>query len=647
MASLIRPTRPYPLPPAAEIVAREGKKHVRLTESGRKVLYPLTRDGTCYLKPAKKWYGQYTDAGGATRRVPLSANKEAARQMLAELVKKAELEKAGVSDPFAAHRTKPLAEHLAAWERSLAAGGSGGNYISQKVKRAGVVVAACQAAVLADLTAERVELALASLRSDDGHRPVVPDQPQFTKAEAAALLGVSPVAFQALVRRHRLPAVGAGKARRYPRGSVAFLADRRPGGRGVQTMNHWLDAVKSFTRWLVENGRLAANPLLRLKGGNTRLDPRHRRGELTATEVSALVRTAAASTTAYRGLSGSDRAMLYRVALGTGFRRAELAALTPACFRLDADQPVVHLSAGRTKNRQAAALPVPSDLAAVLRTYLDGRDPKRPIWSGGWATRSADMIRRDLHAADIAYTVESTDGTEYRDFHSLRATYISNVIRAGATIKEAMTLARHSDPKLTAGRYARAQLRDLGVIADRLAAPADAQAYALPDALAGDAGCGQMNGGEGDRSAPLNPGNSDEVLKNQAVAGDCGAVMADEDSTPDRIRTCDPRFRKPMLYPLSYGGQGRFSVPEIAVPATRPEFAGQRAVTAVGSLQCPHRPVASRQRARTRYSPASWNTAAGMSAVRPSATSAFQWSVSSYQPRLPTRPTRHSIAVAL
>ena len=27
-----------------------------------------------------------------------------------------------------------------------------------------------------------------------------------------------------------------------------------------------------------------------------------------------------------------------------------------------------------------------------------------------------------------------------------------------------------------------------------------------------------------------------------------------ESITPGRIRTCDHRFRKPMLYPLSYGG---------------------------------------------------------------------------------------------
>lgn len=28
-----------------------------------------------------------------------------------------------------------------------------------------------------------------------------------------------------------------------------------------------------------------------------------------------------------------------------------------------------------------------------------------------------------------------------------------------------------------------------------------------------------------------------------------------EETTPDRIRTCDLRFRKPPLYPLSYGGK--------------------------------------------------------------------------------------------
>ena len=31
----------------------------------------------------------------------------------------------------------------------------------------------------------------------------------------------------------------------------------------------------------------------------------------------------------------------------------------------------------------------------------------------------------------------------------------------------------------------------------------------------------------------------------------------DDNGTPEMIRTSDARFRKPMLYPLSYGGMMR------------------------------------------------------------------------------------------
>jgi hypothetical protein len=41
------------------------------------------------------------------------ANKVAAQQLLAALVKKAELGRAGILDPFEEHRKRPLAEHLA------------------------------------------------------------------------------------------------------------------------------------------------------------------------------------------------------------------------------------------------------------------------------------------------------------------------------------------------------------------------------------------------------------------------------------------------------------------------------------------------------------------------------------------------------
>ncbi len=75
----------------------------------------------------------------------------------------------------------------------------------------------------------------------------------------------------------------------------------------------------------------------------------------------------------------------------------------------------------------------------------------------------------------------------------MRACLISNVIRAGADLKQAMTLARHTDPRLTAGRYARTRLNDLGAVVDKLPEPTkpDSQPTQIADLLktGTDSGC--------------------------------------------------------------------------------------------------------------------------------------------------------------
>lgn len=43
------------------------------------------------------------------------------------------------------------------------------------------------------------------------------------------------------------------------------------------------------------------------------------------------------------------------------------------------------------------------------------------------------------------------------------------------------------------------------------------------------------------------------------------AILESESGTPGRTRTCDTRFRKPLLYPLSYRGLPQFS-PIYALP---------------------------------------------------------------------------------
>src|SRR2546422_1750509 len=78
------------------------------------------------------------------------------------------------------------------------------------------------------------------------------------------------------------------------------------------------------------------------------------------------------------------------------------------------------------------------------------------------------MLRIDLDAPGIPYVAEGPDGPRYADFHALRHSFIAMLDRSGATLKEAMQLARHSDPKLTMAVYGRARLHDLGEAVRRL-----------------------------------------------------------------------------------------------------------------------------------------------------------------------------------
>src|SRR5262249_46308742 len=103
MATLFKPVRPYPLPSDPQIVHRDGKPHVRVKDRGKSAYYPLSEDGTQFLKPAAKWAADVRFADGKRRRVRFSPNRDAAALMLAALLKKIEREKAGDVDRYAEH----------------------------------------------------------------------------------------------------------------------------------------------------------------------------------------------------------------------------------------------------------------------------------------------------------------------------------------------------------------------------------------------------------------------------------------------------------------------------------------------------------------------------------------------------------------
>jgi integrase len=240
-----------------------------------------------------------------------------------------------------------------------------------------------------------------------------------------------------------------------------YLARLSREGKSVRTRNAALQAVKQFARWLVVNRRMASSPLAHLRRGNEKLDPRRPRRELTVDETARLIAAAEAGRTV-RGVSGPDRAVLYAVALSTGLRASELASLTPESFAGDS----VTVEAKHAKNRKSATLPLPSGVLPRLRQFLRGKPARKPLWGGNWARRGDAMIfvREDLEKAGVPF--ETEDGRA--DLHALRHTYISRLIRSGASPKTVQTLARHHSASLTLDRYTHVGLHDLAGAVDAL-----------------------------------------------------------------------------------------------------------------------------------------------------------------------------------
>jgi integrase len=231
---------------------------------------------------------------------------------------------------------------------------------------------------------------------------------------------------------------------------VGALAKLREAGLSRQTSNHYLQAVKQFTKWAYREGRLSGNPLEHVAGLNVRVDQRHARRALTPAECRRLL-NATEREPERHGMTGSERSLLYRLALETGLRASELRSLTRGDFDLDPRQPSVTVRAGYAKNRREDTIPLRTETAAMLAKHLISRLPTAPAFTMPDSTRTARMLRKDLAAAGIPYQ----DATgRYADFHALRHTFITALATSGVLPKVAQTLARHSDIRLTLDRYA-------------------------------------------------------------------------------------------------------------------------------------------------------------------------------------------------
>jgi len=443
----------------------------------------MNGQGTLFQRKAGgPWIARWYDHEGKRRqRSTKTSDRKAAERVLQKTIADAALRREGVVDDasarYATHGRAHLSVHIAAWVAALRAKGVTPKHVKHMEVRATGLLEKAGSQRLSDITESKVQSAIQLLRDD---------------------------------------------------------------GLGNKTLNHYIKAIKQFTRWLQRDGRLRDNPLGHLSGFNEETDRRHDRRVMSVEELTWLIDTVRQQK-AWRSLSGPDRAMLYLVATGTGFRVNELRSLTPHHFQLDATPPVVVLDAKTSKRRKGDHQPLQPQLAERLRAWLEKCPADSPLWPGTWHERAANMLRRDLAAAKQAWleTAQSEDDRrewakddfladtskdgKVLDFHSLRGTFITFVIQGGATIKQAQMLARHSDPRLTFSRYAPLRVDDAATALVGL--PQIAASYPV----------------EGER-----------VPKVRTTEGENGEDEGCENGDsvhPGRIRTYDLRIRSPLLYP--------------------------------------------------------------------------------------------------
>ena len=299
------------------------------------------KNGKRIRKKSTFWYVDYKTEDGTRKRVKGFKDKAATVQLSAELERNAELAQRGIIDRYAEDRKKPLKQHLGDFHQSLLAKGNTVGHAKQTSTRAGEIISLCKFTMWTDISASKVQRCLADLRDKED-------------------------------------------------------------GLSAGTSNGYLQAVKQFCRWMVQDGRASESPLAHLRRMNAKVDRRHDRRPLEPDEMRKLLATTVAGPRRF-GMEGYERALLYRVAAETGLRANELRSLKVSSF--DFNACTVRVSCSYTKNRNKAEVSLRPDTADELQSFFAGRLPDVKAFGGTHkrlTNTTAEMLKADLADAGMS-----------------------------------------------------------------------------------------------------------------------------------------------------------------------------------------------------------------------------------------------------
>jgi integrase len=489
MATVYRQQYTQLLPRNVQIVERNGQNMAMWPDRRGRQRYDritTSRNGQVkILRYSPTYVARYRDENGVTRTVSTGCRDEqAARHVLADILKRVEHRKAGIltgaEDRQAGHAGRSLSTHVSDYVEHMKAKTVRGRKVSaahrQNVQRClSRLLVDCEFHLLADITRGAME---------------------------------------------------------------KWMNRQEDAGMSARTRNVHRSAILAFCNWCVETDRMANNPLARLCRADERSDTRHARRALTEEEVARLLRAAILRPVAevgrltihrpkeecrgrrtwskqplayenleaahQRGLQrlanrpevtaelqfqGRQRALMYRILLTTGLRRGELLSLTIGQLALDDPQPYAELLARDEKAGRGAMIPLRADVVAEIRGYLadlQRRDGCKLLPLGeklfevtpGSVT---GMFDRDRAAAGIA---KRDERGRVVDVHALRHTFGTHLAKAGVAPRVAMAAMRHSTIALTMNVYTDPALLDVGAAVDSLPAFAVADPSATAARLA-------------------------------------------------------------------------------------------------------------------------------------------------------------------
>jgi len=464
MGTVYRKTFTKPLPAGAEIIVRKGERLARWKDAkGKARTAPMVGDDAAepsrMTVTAGTYTAKYRDGNGLVVEISTGCrDADAARRVLAELERRAELVKAGVvtaaENAVADHQATPLAEHFAAYLDHLHAKSASQMHRDNVRRQLERLAAECPFGRLADLGRDGLE---------------------------------------------------------------KWLAAQTKAGMGARTRNTYLAAATAFANWSIETNRVVANPFAKVSRADERADCRRKRRAMTEAELVRLLDVARRrplldAMTIRRGKRkgelaakirdevrqelerlGRERALIYKTLVLTGLRRSELASLTVGQLDLDGPLPSIVLDAADEKNRAGSTLPLRSDLAADLALWVKVREQRHSGDAGAFEgvlclpktgvphsdrlpadtplfNVPSGLIRildRDLKLAGIPKRDERGWTV---DVHAMRTSFCTMLAKGGVAPRTAMAAARHSDLKLTMQTYTDPKVLDVAGALDALPA---------------------------------------------------------------------------------------------------------------------------------------------------------------------------------